>query len=33
MKELYVIPHEESLDAIRKRLQRIERAIVDRGGA
>ncbi len=30
---LYVIPHEESLDAIRKRFQRIERAILDRGGA
>jgi NAD(P)-dependent dehydrogenase (short-subunit alcohol dehydrogenase family) len=31
--QLYVIPHEESLDAIRKRFQRIERAILDRGGA
>ncbi len=30
---LYVIPHEESLDAIRKRFQRIERTILDRGGA
>ncbi len=30
---LYVIPHEESLEAIRKRFQRIERAILDRGGA
>ena len=30
---LYVIPHEESREAIRKRFQRIERAIVDRGGA
>jgi NAD(P)-dependent dehydrogenase (short-subunit alcohol dehydrogenase family) len=30
---LYVIPHEESLDAIRKRFQRIERAILGRGGA
>jgi NAD(P)-dependent dehydrogenase (short-subunit alcohol dehydrogenase family) len=30
---LYVIPHEESLDAIRKRFQRIERAILNRGGA
>lgn len=28
--QLYVIPHEESLDAIRKRFQRIERAILDR---
>lgn len=28
--QLYVIPHEEGLDAIRKRFQRIERAIVER---
>ncbi len=30
---LYVIPHEESLEAVRKRFQRIERAIVDQGPA
>lgn len=28
--QLYVIPHEESLDPIRRRFQRIERAILDR---
>ncbi len=30
--QLYVIPHEESLEAIRKRFQRIERAIREREG-
>jgi NAD(P)-dependent dehydrogenase (short-subunit alcohol dehydrogenase family) len=30
---LYVIPHEESLEAIRSRFRRIERAILDRGPA
>ena len=28
--QLYVIPHEESLEAIRKRFQRIERALLER---
>ena len=30
--QLYVIPHEESLEAIRKRFQRIERSILEREG-
>ncbi len=30
--QLYVIPHEESLEAIRKRFRRIERAILEREG-
>ncbi len=30
--QLYVIPHEESLEAIRRRFQRIERSILEREG-